>query len=127
MNLKIVKTIVISRPYIDPGKKDRRYKSGYRFPPAAASRIELMFIVANEDGFIRHSQTFQVERYGRYCVVAIDNTGEIKTATLKVTAFDDMIRTTTIEIPNQINALACGFTVGEGSSYTKPKFDNEKI
>ncbi len=123
MKLDIYSTQVRLHPYINSGKKDKRFKSGYRTLPYAQVKTELQFDVINSERRLRMHEIIQVTTYGKYMVVAMQAglpiatsmTGSMDTvvATLKCVRVDQMENCNAFTIPKYLDAVSLGFRVGE--------------
>lgn len=126
MKLHIHSTTVRLHPFINPGKKDRRYKTGYRVMPFAQVKTELQFDVVNSDGRLRLREIIQVAHYGRYMVIALTGGLPIATsltstmdtivATIKMLRVDQMEISNAFEIPKYLDYVSLGYVVAEGST-----------
>lgn len=126
MKLDIYSTTVKLHPVINPGKKDRRYKSGYRVVPYGEVKTELQFEVINSESRLRIGEIIQVVKYGKYMVIAlksgipiamsITNTMDTIVATLRMVRVDQIETSHSFEIPKYLECLSLGFSVGKGST-----------
>lgn len=126
MKLDIYSTTVKLYPFINPSKKDRRYKSGYRVMPYVEVKTELQFEVIDPEGRLRIRELIQVVKYGKYMVIAkragipiatsIASNMDTIVVTIKMVRVDQMETANAFEIPKYLECLSLGFSVGEGST-----------
>lgn len=117
MKLTVVECRVILYPYINPGKVDKRYKSGYRIKAHAQVKTELEFTLQEKTGRYQLHEVLEIIGYGRYMVVYRD--GEL--INTKMVRVSDFGFTTKFTIPKEVEAISVGQVVSESSSYATPK------
>lgn len=119
MRLDIVTTEIIPTAHINPGTKDRRYKSGYRILPFAVPTVEVILHIRDPEQFLRYGMGIRIPGFeGRSFVVIGRNPAE-NVVTLKMVATDNFFQTRFV-IPATIEFLITHYAfVGEGSATSK--------